>query len=66
MVRSLLIRGMLVGAVAGLLAFAFAYVFGEPQVQHAIDFEEQLARRGARARRGRRSSRAARSARSAC
>ena len=44
MVRSLLIRGMLVGAVAGLLAFAFAYVFGEPQVQHAIDFEEQLAR----------------------
>jgi hypothetical protein len=44
MVRSLLIRGMLVGAVAGLLAFAFAYVFGEPQVQHAIDFEDQLAR----------------------
>lgn len=44
MVRSLLVRGMLVGAVAGLLAFAFAFVFGEPQVQHAIDFEEQLAR----------------------
>jgi hypothetical protein len=44
MVRSLLIRGMLVGAVAGLLAFAFAYIFGEPQVQHAIDFEDQLAR----------------------
>jgi hypothetical protein len=43
MVRPLLIRGMLVGAVAGLLAFAFAYIFGEPQVQHAIDFEHQLA-----------------------
>jgi hypothetical protein len=43
MVRSLLIRGMLVGVVAGLLAFAFAYVFGEPQVQHAIDFEDHLA-----------------------
>jgi len=44
MVRSLLVRGMLVGLVAGVLAFAFAYVFGEPQVQRAIDFEEYLAR----------------------
>ncbi len=44
MVRSLLVRGMLVGLGAGLLAFAFATVFGEPQVQHAIDFEYQLAR----------------------
>jgi hypothetical protein len=43
MVRSLLIRGMLVGLGAGLLAFAFASVFGEPQVQHAIDFEDHLA-----------------------
>src|ERR1700710_1153392 len=43
MVRSLLIRGMLVGAVAGLLAFAFAFAFGEPQVQHAIAFEDHLA-----------------------
>jgi hypothetical protein len=34
---------MLVGLAAGLLAFVFAYVFGEPQVQHAIDFEDQLA-----------------------
>jgi predicted cobalt transporter CbtA len=42
-VRSLLVRGMLVGVVAGLLAFAFAYIFGEPQVQHAIDFEEHVA-----------------------
>jgi hypothetical protein len=45
MVRSLLIRGLLVGAFAGLLAFAVAYVFGEPQVQHAIDFEDALAAR---------------------
>jgi hypothetical protein len=43
MIRSLLVRGMLVGVLAGLLAFAFAYAFGEPQVQHAIDFEGQLA-----------------------
>ena len=43
MIRSLLIRGMLVGALAGLLAFAFAFAFGEPQVQHAIDFESHLA-----------------------
>jgi hypothetical protein len=43
-IRSLLVRGMLVGVLAGLLAFAFAFAFGEPQVQHAIDFEDQLAR----------------------
>jgi len=43
MIRSLLVRGMLVGILAGLLAFAFALIFGEPQVQHAIDFEEHLA-----------------------
>jgi hypothetical protein len=35
---------MLVGLVAGVLAFAFARIFGEPQVQHAIDFEDALAR----------------------
>jgi predicted cobalt transporter CbtA len=34
---------MLVGLAAGLLAFAFAFVFGEPQVQKAIDFEDHLA-----------------------
>lgn len=44
MTRSLLIRGMLVGLGAGLLAYAFARIFGEPQVQHAIDFESTLAR----------------------
>jgi hypothetical protein len=40
MVRSLLIRGMLVGILAGLLAFGFAKLFGEPQVDAAIAFEE--------------------------
>jgi glucan phosphoethanolaminetransferase (alkaline phosphatase superfamily) len=30
---------MLVGLAAGVLAFAFAFIFGEPQVQRAIDFE---------------------------
>jgi pimeloyl-ACP methyl ester carboxylesterase len=43
MTRSLLVRGMLVGVAAGLLAFVFAKIFGEPQVQHAIDFEDKLA-----------------------
>jgi hypothetical protein len=42
MVRSLLIRGMLVGILAGLLAFGFLKVFGEPQVDRAIAFETQL------------------------
>jgi Probable cobalt transporter subunit (CbtA) len=44
MVRTLLIWGMLVGIVAGLLAFGFAKVFGEPQVDRAIAFEEELDR----------------------
>jgi len=35
---------MLVGIAAGLLAYVFSRVFGEPQVQHAIDFERNLAR----------------------
>lgn len=43
MVRDLLIRGMLAGLVAGLLAFGVAKVFGEPQVDRAIAFEEQHA-----------------------
>jgi predicted cobalt transporter CbtA len=41
MVRELLIRGMLAGFVAGLLAFGVAKVFGEPQVDRAIAFEEK-------------------------
>jgi hypothetical protein len=33
---------MFVGLVAGLLAFGFARIFGEPQVDRAIAFEEQM------------------------
>ena len=39
-VRGLLIRGLLVGLAAGLLAFAFAKVFGEPQIDKAIAYED--------------------------
>ena len=42
MVRMLLIRGMLVGILAGLLAFAFAWLVGEPQVDLAIAFETHM------------------------
>jgi Probable cobalt transporter subunit (CbtA) len=38
-VRALLVKGLLVGVLAGLLAAAFAWVFGEPQVNLAIAFE---------------------------
>lgn len=51
MVGRFLVRGMLVGIVAGLLAFAFAYAFGEPQIDRAIAFESQAeqAKEGAEA-----------------
>ena len=39
MVGSLIIRGVIVGIVAGLLGFAFAKTFGEPAVNVAIAFE---------------------------
>jgi predicted cobalt transporter CbtA len=42
MIRDLLVRGMLVGIVAGLLSFGFLTVFGEPQVDRAIAFETQM------------------------
>jgi predicted cobalt transporter CbtA len=42
MVRTLLIRGMLVGLLAGLLVFGFGKIFGEPQVDRAIGFESAL------------------------
>jgi predicted cobalt transporter CbtA len=42
MVRTFLVRGMLVGIVAGLLSFAFLKIYGEPQVDRAIAFEEQM------------------------
>jgi hypothetical protein len=43
MVRSLLVRGMLAGLAAGLLYAVFAYVVGEPTVDGAIAFEDQVA-----------------------
>src|ERR1700761_7607089 len=42
MVGSLILRGLLVGLVAGLLAFGFAKFVGEPQVDRAIAFEAQM------------------------
>jgi predicted cobalt transporter CbtA len=41
MVRALLVRGMLVGCFAGLLAFGVGKLFGEPEVDRAIGFEQQ-------------------------
>lgn len=42
MVRTLLMRGMLIGFIAGLLAFGFAKLIGEPQIDRAIAFENQM------------------------
>lgn len=42
MVGKLLLRGMLVGILAGILSFAFLKVVGEPQVDRAIAFEAQM------------------------
>ena len=42
MVGKLLMRGMLVGILAGILSFAFLKVVGEPQVDRAIAFETQM------------------------
>jgi predicted cobalt transporter CbtA len=42
MVGSLLLRGMLVGLLAGPFAFGFARTFGEPEVDRAISFEEAM------------------------
>ncbi|MFE4606415.1 CbtA family protein [Kitasatospora indigofera] len=39
-VRSLLVRGMLAGLAAGVLALIVAYLMGEPHVDAAIAFEE--------------------------
>jgi heme/copper-type cytochrome/quinol oxidase subunit 3 len=43
MVRKLLLQGMLVGLVAGALAFCVGKVAGEPQIDKAIAFEELVA-----------------------
>lgn len=42
MVRALLVRGMLVGILAGILVFSFAKIYGEPQVDRAIAFESAM------------------------
>ena len=42
LVHQLLLRGMLVGFVAALLAFGFARTFGEPSVDRAITFESAM------------------------
>ncbi|MGX6448853.1 CbtA family protein [Patulibacter sp. S7RM1-6] len=43
MMRTLLVRGMLVGLVAGVLAFLWAHFVGEPPVRSAIAVEEAAA-----------------------
>ena len=42
MVGKLLLRGMLVGIVAGVLCFCLLKLIGEPQVDRAIAFETQM------------------------
>jgi hypothetical protein len=42
MVGKLLLRGLLAGLVAAVIAFGFASIFGEPTVDAAIAFEEQM------------------------
>ena len=39
MEKRLILRGLIAGAVGGLLAFVFARIFAEPLVQQAIDYE---------------------------
>lgn len=43
MVRSLLVKGMLAGLVAGLLGALFAYLVGEPALDGGIAYEDALA-----------------------
>lgn len=43
MTRTFLVRGMLVGLVAGLLGFLFGLAIGEPPIQQAIEVEEAAA-----------------------
>ncbi|WP_037915346.1 CbtA family protein [Actinacidiphila yeochonensis] len=39
MEKRLILRGVIAGAVGGLLAFVFARIFAEPQIAKAIDYE---------------------------
>jgi hypothetical protein len=41
MTGQLLLRGMIIGIIAGIFAFGFARVFGEPMVDLAIAYEEK-------------------------
>lgn len=41
--RDLLVRGMLAGVLAGILATGFGFVVGEPAIERAIALEEQAA-----------------------
>ena len=42
MVRTLLVRGMLIGILAGVLASGFAWLLGEPPLERAIAFEGHM------------------------
>jgi predicted cobalt transporter CbtA len=42
MVRTLLIRGMLAGIIAGLLGFGVSKLVGEPPIERAIAFESEM------------------------
>jgi hypothetical protein len=39
MEKRIIVRGLLVGLLGGVLAFAFARIFAEPVIQRAIDYE---------------------------
>ena len=39
MEKRLILRGLIAGAIGGLLAFAFSRIFAEPQIQKAIEYE---------------------------
>ena len=48
MARNLLLRGMLAGVLAGLLAFGFAALVGESPLEMAIGFETMDSRAACR------------------
>src|SRR4051812_18405746 len=39
MEKRIIWRGLLAGAIGGVLAFVFARIFAEPQIQKAVDYE---------------------------
>ena len=43
MERQIIWRGLLAGAAAGVLAFVFARIFVEPQINRAIGYEDGIA-----------------------